>query len=290
MDKNVVIRWGQVMSVNDQYDGLRIKAKIRDDNNGLTDELPWAFPLLPKSLQVVPKVGEMVLIIAEDSKNTLSNRYYIGPVISQPQFNYKDSYLYGYGTAPSLLSGGQIGPKETITHIPSSQGAFPATNDIAIVGRKGEDIVLKDDEIDIRCKIRDGVNFNDIDPAYIQLKHKAGDHEGETQGNSFVNVVADKINLIGLDRGSAKDGSREGITLTDNKELIPEAEFENIMGKLHKVPYGDLLVEVLNLLRQAIVQHVHASNGKSLCPDPNFYNKLVSYDFDKINSKNVRTS
>lgn len=291
MAKNIILRWGQVISVSDESDGLRIRARIRDDNKTNTVVSPYAFPLLPKSFQVVPKVGEMVLILCEDSNNTDSNRYYIGPIISQPQFNYKDSYDWGEGTAPSLLEGGHKDPAETISHNASSIGAFPNVNDVAIVGRKGEDIILKDDEIDIRCAIREGTMFNNIDPAYIQLKHEDGEHKGELQGNSFVNVVADKINLISLDRGDKKDPLRDGsFNLTDNTNLIGGNTMDAVMSKLHKVPYGDLLVEALELMRQAIAQHVHASNGKPANPDPNVITKLMNFDFDSINSKNVRTS
>ena len=112
----VVFKMAQVESVEDSADGLRIKARLQQDSITSVKDLPYAFPLLPKTIQSVPKVGECVLITTSQLGNNQSNRYYIGPIISQPQFNYKDEYEYGRGSAISLLQGSDTSPLEKISN------------------------------------------------------------------------------------------------------------------------------------------------------------------------------
>ena len=57
---NAVIKMGQVESIYDDADGLRIKVRLAQDGDKPISELPYAFPLLPKTLQSVPKEGEGV--------------------------------------------------------------------------------------------------------------------------------------------------------------------------------------------------------------------------------------
>lgn len=290
----VIVKEAQVESVEDSADGLRIKARLSQDGNVPTSELPYAFPLLPKTFQSVPKVGEGVFIITALLGNNSSNRFYIGPIISQPQYMNKDTHSYGRGSSMSLLSGGSSEPLAKISNYAETDGAFPNVNDVALVGRNTEDITLKDGEIDIRCGIREAsidddmnltgeVIFNKLDPSYIQLKHKTNLSTGiDKEANSMVNVVADKINII-----SHKDIN--GFNLTDQKNLINDEEIERLMNDLHKVPYGDKLVELLNLFRQAFLGHFHAYPGLPPGKD-GLVQSLSNYNIDEIQSKHVRIS
>lgn len=303
-----LIKVAQVLSVDDSAGGLRIKAKLEQDKN--IDKIPWALPLLPKTFQSVPKVGESVLIITAMSNNKQSQRFYIGPLISQRQNHEYDPYDYGKDSAASLLQGGFVSPLELISNFAETYGSFPNTNDVAIVGRGGEDIILKEnkpsnsEEIDIRCGIRlepinptDDLNgkvvFNEENPAYIQLKYMNGltknikqssNEFDEQDGSSAVNIVADKINII-----SHKDDERHN--LTDRNTLIKENELSDIMEKLHEVPYGDLLVKFLNIFVTAFLTHVHPHAGMP----PSVSSEVLSLidentNIDKIISKNVRIS
>ena len=93
---------GKVVSIDDPSDGGRIVARIVSaDRHKGDNELPMAYPLMPKFLHIRPKVGEYVIIICEDVDRDNSQRYYIGPIISQPQFMYKESGM----SALSMLSG-----------------------------------------------------------------------------------------------------------------------------------------------------------------------------------------
>lgn len=290
----VLIKQGQVESVSDDADGLRLKVRLNQDGSIPVDELPYSFPLLPKTLQCVPKIGEGVFVLTSQMNNNESNRFYIGPIISQPQHQESDPYAYGRGTALSLLQGGTSEPLEKISNFPETEGAFPPINDIALLGRNTEDIILKKGEIDLRCGIRgfavsDDTNligevvFNKIDPAYLQLKYRKNLATGlNREANSIVNVVADKINII-----SHKD--KNAFNLTDKNNLINDSEIDDIMSKLHQLPYGDELVTLLDLFRQALLTHVHPFSLLPTCVAD--YTKLLGeYDLYKILSEHVRIS
>lgn len=289
-----VIKMAHVESVDDVSDGLRIKARLEQDGKISLNDLPYAFPLLPKTLQTVPKVGECVLIICSELENNLSNRYYIGPIISQPQKQEYDSYSYGRGTALNLLQGGSLEPLERLSKYEQTKGSFPNINDIAIVGRKSEDIILKDGEIDIRCGVRGKTNdgnknlvgdviFNEVDPSYIQLKYSNGIGFSDSQeANSVANIVADKINLI-----SHKDANK--LSLTDKEELIKTSEMDDIMQKLHKSVYGDELIKKLEIMRDFMLNHVHPYPGLPPCDD-HYKQELVKINFKELLSDNVRIS
>ena len=311
---DVIIKLGMVesvaTSVDDPY-SLRVLARIDQDSPDIpTAELPEAIPLLPKVFQVVPKVGEGVIIFTTAINDKESQRYYIGPIISQPQYMEHCSFDYGRGPATSMINGGQITPLETIANYRETDGAFPSNphskvseNDVSLVGRTTQDIILRrngndnSDEVDIRCGIRDkspyegdkntdligNIVFNNVDPAYIQLKYKksltAGD---QTTANSMINVVADKINLI-----SNQDDN--GFNLTDPEELIKTKDLENIMSKLHQVPHGDTLLEFLRVLKTAFLTHKHNFN---LAPPVYAGNvrTMDEYPLDSILSKHIRVS
>lgn len=291
--EDVIIKMGQVESIYDDADGLRIKVRLPQDGLRTIEELPYAYPLMPKVFQSVPKVGEGVFVFCAELGNKESNRYYLGPIISQPQFHEEDLYSYGRGSAASLLGGGAVTPLEKISNYEKTHGAFPNVNDVAIVGRASEDIVLKEGEIDLRCGIRGDafgddtlkgkVIFNDDNPSYIQMKYKKRlTSEPKQQSDSMVNIVADKVNII-----SHQDTN--SLPLNDNDKLIKDEDLDPIMSQLHQLPYGDVLVDVLRKIVDAISNHVHAYPGLPPCRDAYMQN-MVYTDLNTILSDNVRIS
>lgn len=312
-----IVKLGHVESTtSDPYGELRIKARLQEDGSG---EVPWAFPLLPKQFQVVPKVGEGVFIISEDTNKKDGNRYYVGPIISQPQFNTKCKYSYGRGEAISGLQGHSLEPLPNINMDARTHGSFPNVEDVAVVGRDSQDIIMKhnkddnSDEIDVRCGIRKEdtiakntkgitenigkVIFNDQDPAYVQLKYKEGlgnkvdnyDANAKkkiteaSKTNSVVNIAADKINLIGVGDDSLN------VSRTDNETLIQNQNIDELMSELHQLPKGDVLVKCLKLMMEAILNHTHNYNGlkPTLCEETL---ALSKFDLSEILSKYVRIS
>jgi len=299
-----IVKKGQVESVEDSADGLRIKIRLEQDGTTPLSQIPYSFPFLPKTFQSVPKVGEGAFVLTTMSGNKLSQRYYIGPIISQPQFQSKCDYSYGRGNALSLIEGGSLSPLEKISNYKETFGSFPKVDDVAVIGRGSQDIILRNEEkndsneIDIRCGIRNDsiygnenngnavvgkVVFNSIDPSYIQLKYKKALTKLPNQeANSVINMVADKINII-----SNKD--ENAFTLTDTEELIKSEDLDNIMSKLHQLPHGDTLVELLELIIKAILTHVHPFAG--IQPSiANYVKEMADYPLDKILSKHVRIS
>lgn len=297
---------GKVLEVESNYskdgaDGLRVRAELQpQDQAKKIEDIPWAFPLMPKTFQSVPKVGEAVLVILDRIEDTTSQRYYIGPIISQPQF--MDRCIKEDAT--SLLQASDRNPIGMISNNDATRGSFPKTNDVAVVGRGEEDVTLRYDgtthssEVDIRAGIRQepsvdegddikgNVIYNEIDPAYIQVKRKNSiakkvGHEA----NSLVNVVADRINIM-----SNRDDAVSH-DIHDKETLVAEERMDEIMDSLHQVPMGDKLVELLELMRGAIMYHVHPWAGMPQCGDWHEYvNRLSSYDMKSILSDYVRIS
>lgn len=286
MSNGVIIKLCQVISVYDDADGERIKVRLSPDDDRRSDEeLPYAFPLLPKMLHIKPKVGETVLIIPTEVNNGLSTRYYIGPVISQPQFMEEDDFGLN---ALSLYPGSHKEPAVAPSTNAESHGAFAKDNDIAVYGRKKNDIIMTDDDIRIRSGARlrevgskDNVIFNRTDPAFIHLKHSDGKRgEGQDTYRSTATIVADKINLLG-------NNSKEPFKTNDKNSLITDEEMQNILDKAHQLPYGDILVDFLKLFVRTFSSHVHPYPGLPPCQTTD-YLETTSYDLDKILSESVR--
>ena len=336
MADSSLVMHGQVVYVentnNLQYEddasALRIKVRLDSDRNTKNNEkLPYAFPLLPKTIQSVPKVGEGVFVFTAKINEYDSQRYYIGPIISQPQFMEECKYDNGTGNAVSLITEGKSGKERPLTSIGRAKGltkgAYPEPNDVAMVGRGQEDIVLKyrssetmgsTSEIDIRAGIRvkptdnsikylkGNVVFNSDSPSYIQVKYKAngmcgimmgkGDivpnkYESKEvrQGKSVVNIVADKINLI-----SHKDSENFGELITNRDTLVLEEQMDNIMSRMHRAVYGDELITLLKLMIEVISTHTHPYPMRKPIQDGTPMVDLVGYKMEKLISPNVRIS
>lgn len=296
----VVFKVGKVREVENVYskegtDGMRVRAELSQDRTKKVEDIPWAFPLLPKVFHVVPKVGEAVLVFTDLSNNNVTQRYYIGPIISQPQYmeyNGKDNAL-------SNLKSGFFKTIERISNYDATRGSFPNNEDVAVVGRGSEDVTLKFDnaskksEVDLRAGIRKAsafgdnalignIMFNDVDPAYIQLKYKKN---LARDVSSVANIVADRINLMSNKDNNVSD------SIHDKDALVKDEDTEKIMERLHQVPMGDKLVELLEVMKGAIMHHVHPWAGMEQCGDwAGFINKLEGYDIDSILSQYVRIS
>lgn len=297
---DLVIKMGQVEFVEDLSDGLRIKVRIAQDGDTPIENIPYAFPLLPKTFQSVPKMGEGAFVITTFTGDKTSQRYYLGPIISQPQFQEKCKFQHGRGPASSLLTNGLLEPLERIKNNRYTWGSFPKLEDVAMVGRGSQDIIMRNNEnttsneLDLRCGARQNsvetdtdligkVIYNALDPTYIQLKYRRNLTTGNLQeANSMVNVVADKINII-----SNKD--ENAFNLTDINELIPEDELDAIMSKLHRLAHGDTLVDLLKIIIKAILTHVHPYAAMRPIR-VGYVKEMAEYEVEKIMSKHVRIS
>lgn len=283
-----------VVSIEDNTGMDRIKVRMVPEDNELSDEEiiakknNYAFPALPKLLYVKPKVGECVLVICA-TNNGDTQRYYLGPVISQQnQVNY-DSFMT---TARSMFKGGIIPPLESPSMEPDTKGSFPEDEDVYVTGRRNADILIKENDIRLRCGVKKApwaaknkFKFNTKDPAYILLRYYDTDiSNGENsvkKCNSVANIVADKINLLGTN-------SKDYYELTDRKDLITDEEMKKILDTAHQLPYGDKLVQILDIFRKAFLGHIH--NHYLLPPNPGTQsmNQLINYNLKSILSDTVR--
>lgn len=287
--KDAALYFGRVISNDDNVGGNRIKATIYPaDKRKTAREIPYAFPLIPKMVHIVPKVGEMVIIICDDMNNPNSQRYYLGPIISQPQFLFHEGSI----SATSLLKGGVMPELPSPASYASMHGAFPKVDEIAILGRKNSDIILSDNDLRIRCGVRlvdennnKNIIFNKESPSYIKLKHyPVRLQEG---AESTATIVADKINLI-------SNVGEPYFNVADTNEGISDEEMREIIEKAHRLPYGDVLVNFLSLLLKMFKSHTHKYHNLPPCPDTNSSIFDAKYSSDENNlqqqllSDNVR--
>lgn len=273
------LKFGEVMYVDDPLGLNRIKVWIKGSvANGGDDELlvgtvgyenlPWCLPLMPKHISIRPKKGEMVLIFVFSRKKEGSDRLYIGPLISQLN---KLDFDSARTTALGGFSFGPIQPNVTPDNIPDLKGVFPNPDDVSIQGRYNTDITQKNNEVLIRAgKFVESqmtflnpypIKFNFDTQAYIQIKNNVAlppitQTEISDRNGSVTNIVANKINLI-------THGGSPSFNTTNQVDLISEEEMLRILLTAHQVPYGDVLLDYLKLLKNALLSHVHNGNGKT---------------------------
>ena len=270
---------GEVVDIKDINNGGRIRVRIRpiDNTVRLDSEVPFAFPLLPKMLHVKPKLHEMVFIILSDDNNKESQRYYIGPVISQPQFFEKQ--IYGAGPS-TLLQGSSQKPAPSYEY--ETNGLLPTDNDVALSSRKNTDILLKDNDILIRCGVKilnnSEVFFNQKNPAFVKLKYYPYGHNFEYSGrvenvSSVATIHADKINLI-------SSNGDPYIGITDKENLLNDSAIEEFLNSGHEIPYGDKLCDLLSSFIKVFKDHTHNYNNLPVVHDPNYNEFITKYGVD----------
>lgn len=272
---------GQVVSVEDlgsnkqKIDGNRIKVRLLpSDMYKPIDKIPYAFPLLPKLIHIKPKVNESVLVFVTDDNNQNSQRFYLGPIISQPQNLKMESYF----ESGKLLNGSFLPPNQAPSVNPETEGCFCGDNDVTMYGRGNTDIILGDKDLRIRCASRQ-FSFNDKDfsfnrknPSYIKLKEHDDliNRINQNDSNTSATIVADEINLI-------SNNGDPYFNLVDNKEQINDEEMKKIVKEAHLLPYGDVLVDFLQKFLQMFKSHTHKYSNLPPCPDTSSLQMDISY-------------
>jgi hypothetical protein len=272
---------GVVESNTDVSDAGRIKVRLKGVDDHLeTSELANAFPMLQKFIHIVPKVGETVWVLYPDKKNPFVNRVYMGPIISQPQKLFYDPHAI---SSTAGLDDGFVELDTAPSTLPESKGVYPKPGEISIQGRNNNDILFKDNEIQLRVgKFTQGEKdipkFNKKNPTYIQLK------QSNTNDGGVINLVGSKINIL------SHDGGNPRFDLANPDDMISNEELAKILDKAHPLVFGDLLIEYLNLFKEAFINHVHAYNGTM--PEDlkgvNAKKKFLEFDISKIISKNIK--
>jgi len=265
------IYYAEVISIDDPTDGGRIKARIDFfDNEVLNEDLPWAYPLIPKFFHAYPKVGEIVRIFIEDIRYPKRSRFWMGSVISQPhKINFDSIY-----TAQSTTDMALTNPEKAPSTFPDAEGVFPKKTDIALVGRKNTDIILRNNEIHIRTgKHFDGepLKLNILNPSTFSQVFEEDD--GDFRSSTV--VLSDKIALISHD-GNPKFRASE----------LDKEDRDDIFERGHPLARADVLVKAMNIMRNAIIQHIHGY--ATIPPDKNdVINELENINFEAIIQKNI---
>ena len=264
------VRFCKVLSIDDDTDADRIKVRLSPEDNSKTlDELDYAFPLLPKMLHVKPKVGEAVAVLLGINNDGNSQRYYIGPLISQDHRIYADPYFNG---ADAFLRGAykkfDVAPRTD----PSQDGILPNDNDVVLRGRKNADIQITDNDVRVKAGVKVvnennqyEMGFNTKNPAYLKLKyHTVPLNDNATQSTAA--LVADKIALI-------SNTSPNYFNTTDRKDLLKDEELNKVIESAYRLPYGEKLVEFLKVFVKAFMEHTH---NFAMMPPNSFYTETLS--------------
>jgi hypothetical protein len=318
-DKKTFPLWhyGIVTDIEDPYNAGRIKVRIYPLDNDtpilledVTFEaggLPWCEPLLPKFINVVPKVGEMVKIITFDYRNKKIRRQYLGPVIGQQSpsdlltSNYNDAKLKVENKA--YTSNWALNTEA----IDGNWKIYPSKEDVAFLGRKNTDLILRDanyyDEIILRSGKIDSssltksyvdntspVVLNKKNPGYVTINFTEASALQNSSNpevknlnlqndRSHVNIVADKVNLISHEGSDRKGYVR---SILKGEDVLAQIKTEN--EKLHPLPYGDVLWEFLNVLRPYVEGHIHKASRRE--PDGDITkNNLIKWFNDNMGNQ-----
>lgn len=284
--------FGYVTGSTDEYNSGRIKAVIAPDKGKAINNIPYAFPLMPKMMHVQPKVGEGVLVFIDNDKGSSAQRYYVGPVISQPNKMAFEDY---FALTPSMfLNGGVARPDVATDNVPPAIGAMPKEEDVALMGRKNTDVILSDDIVRIRAGVRDidsngRVVFNKETPSFIKLKvhetplktlYNADGSTTHTETKSTAAVVADKVLLLSPNGDGAP-------AFNDRTESISDEQMKELIEKAHELPYGDVLCDFLALFVKMFINHMHPYPGMPpFLTDTDSLAFFAKYSSDKADIEN----
>jgi hypothetical protein len=320
--------YGIVISIDDPYVAGRIRVRIEGVDNDISQSnelldpdkggLPWCQPLMPKFINVVPIVGETVKVAVFDFRNKKIRREYIGPVISQqrpPELLKSPFFPNKWRVEVGNYNGAWTENPESLD---GSWKIYPDKEDIALLGRRNTDIILRNkseyDEIILRAGKIDykdildpsnstnngsvlGGNFklNKVNPAYITINHTlpqtftSTNEEDATKkklnlddDRTHINVVADKINLISHE-GSSIRGYAPAILKGD--DVLTQLKTEN--DDLHPLPYGDVLWDFMTKMRAFVEGHIHPYSG--LPPDPSLVTSdLITWFNNNMGKKTTK--
>jgi len=262
---------GVVVSNEDDNEMGRLKVRVRgiDDKYNIPDsELPYCYPILSKIFHVIPKKNEIVKVLISDIERPYSLRYWIGPVISQPQFYQFENKITAESGTEYAISNPTIAPNK----FKKSKGIYPSIDEVAILGRDNNDIILKDKEVTLRVGkhlVDDNLTLNTKNPAYLNLRINE-------QGNQTTGIlIANKIGLI------THNGKKK------YNPILDEDEINRFFETAHPMLKGDLTVEVLKKIINALIFHIHG--GAGLPPaNTNPINDLLSINLDNIISENIK--
>jgi len=225
------------------------------------------------------------VFIINEYLNETYNRYWIGPIISQPQKIAKDS---DFLTAKAgLAEGSNFGLNVAPSTITEAIGVYPKKEYVSQIGRNNTDIIHKNNEILIRTGKHVADNnlvFNKKNPGYIQVKSNITlppltENDKETIG-SVTTVVSNRINLI------THDGS-PNFDVTDQEDQITNQNLQKIIKEAHPLVFGDTLIKFIKVQRAFELNHVHEHINLPPNNEQPEYKDLMNFPLNEILSKTI---
>jgi hypothetical protein len=305
----VIFKFCKVVGVTNDGTGRIEVVTYPEDRIAIKEEgVQYAYPLMPKMFWVQPQIDECVITFFAQAENGNSIRVYIGPFISYPQFMGHEPFNYAKAILDENSDNTLLRNKKAINNTAPGE-VFADTDDIAVYGRKGTEIILKENDVRLRCGVRIGresygnentklaqplafdSGFNLNTPSYLKLKYspqqtivKSSYNETEYKYNSTATLVADQINLIG-------NNTSPWFNTADPDELINDETMQKIISEAHVLPYGDVLVEFLKEFLFLFKNHAHPWIGHTtILPSgkEGFWDYITGDGLNKMLSKSVR--
>jgi hypothetical protein len=237
---NKVMYEGEVVSIIDPsgQGGIRVRITPLDNNIPDDSNIPYSYPLLSRILCITPQKGEIVNVTIPDEKSPQIGRKWAGPIIPQlDDIDFASKHIVQ-----------RSNPKKNVDLYPEAKGVYPNPEDVGLLGRENTDILLKPREIVLRAGkhvVGNKLQLNIKNPAtHTLLFEEVDDILNPTRSMQI--LLADKIALISHD-GQPKYRAAN-LDKTDREKIIADA---------HPMVRGDVLVKILEIYRQAIVNHIH---------------------------------
>ena len=285
------------------------KRKLTTQVPELTDnpctEVPYAIPLLPKNLQIMPKVGEMCIVLIQDIKMPQLNRYWIGPLMSdKSKMAYEDSQsgadLLNTNVIPKNI---KKNTKESVDLIKRGDftGGFPEKLDVSIMGRNNADIILPTrreglDRLNTggEVLIRAGkFNFSDSsgdltlnkkNPGFLRIKVQEN-LKDPSESTTHSMLYSDYITLISYKNSDGTAGIPRIKTI--NPLLEKDDDLRNFHTALSPLVRGDVLVKFLRLLVDYVKNHNHPY-PKLTATNANSKPEIEQFDLISLLSPHIR--
>lgn len=272
------VHLGKVVEVLDAH---RLRVRVQGlDTRLKNSQLPICYSLMPLHIHILPKVTEMVRIILTDTATPYDERLWIGPIITN--YEYLSAQPYNYGDVVSLTeeSIGQLEAPIDRKNYAQSSGVFPAKDsngdEQKLLGRGNTEITLSKTRVELKAgkhEANDINKRNSRNPALIQSRISE-------DGNKTTSlVIADTILLL-THKGSP-------VLPSIRKEEITDKDLDNVFVEAHPIPFGDVLKNFCEIVREALLEHAHPESGMPSLKG-NAINKLLEFDLDSFLSKSVK--
>ena len=256
---NKNIHFAKVLSVDDDLNVGRIKVYI-DGIDLPKTELPYAYPLMSRIMHIMPKVGEVVLVFFADSKKEkesqkLSNRFWIGPIITNYEYIENDNQDFSFLQNTVLTKNLSRDPLQNAVRVTNKKnseiGVFPVDNatpplvnnldEVSIIGRNNTDIVQSNNKIKLRAgkhKKNKPDKQNNTNPVYSVL-------EFIDENTSYGLTAGDEIYLVSH-KGRFKF-----------KKILTDSDLSDLRQNTQSMLYGELTIQYLKTLTEVFLSHIH---------------------------------